>query len=44
MKINLRKNEVVRIKLDVDTCSVVINNKTFTEKLSALDVARVGKK
>jgi hypothetical protein len=44
MKINLRKNDVVRIKLDIDTCSVVIKNKTFTEKISALDVARVGKK
>lgn len=43
MEINLLKDQIVEINLGSDTCILIINDRTFTEKITALDVARVGK-
>jgi hypothetical protein len=44
MKINLSKNQIIEINLGEDKCEVIINNETYSEKISALDVAMVGNK
>ena len=44
MKVNLIKGRIIEINLGNETCSLVIEDKTFTEKITALDVARVGNK
>lgn len=44
MKIDLLKDQVIEINLGNETCSLIINNRTFREKITALDVAMVGKK
>lgn len=43
MKINLLKDQIIKINLGNEVCSLVIENKTFTEKITALEVAMVGK-
>jgi len=42
MKVNLVKGQIIEINLGSEVCSLVIENKTFSEKISALDIARVG--
>ncbi|MDR3593573.1 hypothetical protein [Clostridium sp.] len=43
MKINLLKDQIVEIDLGSEECSLVVEGKTFTEQITALDVAMVGK-
>jgi len=43
MKVKLQKNQIIEIDLGNEICSLVVNGKTFTEKITALGVARVGR-
>lgn len=44
MKVNLIKGQIVEINLGNELCSLVIEKETFEEKITALEVALVGRK